>query len=199
MSKPRGQRVPRRSYGRFQTPGLLGVAMVLVLFLAAVFSSPLFFTHWWQLRWFRITWWVFLSFSVLALMSPRHYASFDHVVVAPPAPQKLTADELFGPDKSVPDKATLDAEWAAQKKRDLALSTCKVMTLNDSTLTGYANATENYFDACMASRGYRFSYADLCTATAEHSYPLGNNPAYNYVTGVLDLGSNGIEECYVEN
>lgn len=161
-----------------------------MLILAALFSSPLFFTHWWRLRWFRVTWWVCLGFAALVIVFPFRGLPINNHAVAPKAAPNVTADEML---------AQADADIAAEKKRDLALSACKVMALNDSNLNGDANATENYFNACMASRGYKFSYADLCISTPTKRYALANNPAYNYVTGVLDLGENGIEECYVED
>lgn len=174
--------------------------MVLVLFLAAVFSSPLFFTHWWQLRWFRNTWWVCLIFSAIALIAPRHYYTpVNHTIVASPATPLPTVAEFFAGLKSTPDQAALDAEWKVQKKRDMALSACKLAVLGNPNFHNDPDAIENYFNACMGSRNYRVAYNIVCSGTSEHPYSLGNNPAYNYVTGMLDVGENGIEMCYVEN
>ena len=171
--------------------------MVLAMFLAAVFSSPLFFTQWWQLRWFRNTWWIFLGIAVVGFIGSRNMPAITHATAVTPA--LPTAGEFFAVEKPASSKADLQREWEVEQKRDLALAACKVSVLDSPGFHNDAGVIENYFNACMASRGYRFSYADMCTGTAEHHYLLGSNPAYNYVVGTLDLGENGIEQCYVDN
>ncbi len=99
----------------------------------------------------------------------------------------LLCISLASCDKRPPEKVSI------APTKDEVLATCKLETLRETRLTGDAPATENFFTACMASKGYRFSGVVLCMPNGI----IRGNPAYNYVTGYFDLGQRGIEDCYV--
>jgi hypothetical protein len=68
------------------------------------------------------------------------------------------------------------------------LATCKLETLREPRSADAQGDVENFFDACMASKGYERVDIAMC-------YPP-NNPAYYYVSGKFDLGARGIDDCY---
>jgi len=75
-----------------------------------------------------------------------------------------------------------------QLSQHQALGECKIAALMEPNPENSDEITANFFDACMASKGYELNNIAMC-------YPP-NHPAHNYVTGVFDLGSNGIDGCY---